>query len=150
MVALESLEAILKLGSAKGHSEFSQMIQDCEGVERMESLQEHKSNDVYQKVVQLLETYYCEDEETVDQNMAPPAVVSGNGSSTFSFGAPADKGTLFNFGAPEGGMMMPLAFGGSTNSNKVGASTPNFNFGGSGGFSANNQPAVPAFNFGAF
>ena len=83
LVALEALEAILKLGASSGSSAYARMISDCQGVDRMENLQEHKNNEVYQKVVQLLETYFGAEEE--DENVAP--VVAGN---TFSFGLPTN------------------------------------------------------------
>lgn len=83
LVALEALESILKLGVTQGCTTYAQMVQDCAGVDRMENLQEHKNNEVYEKVVSLLETYFGADDQE-DENLAPAAV--GN---AYSFGIPA-------------------------------------------------------------
>jgi len=71
-VCLEGLENILKVGEADktmGHSEvnlFSQMIDDAEGLEKIENLQSHDNNEIYEKAVKILETYWLEeDEETL-------------------------------------------------------------------------------------
>jgi len=82
LVALETLECILKLGVSQGSATYAQMIQDYQGVDRMENLQEHKNQEVYEKVVSLLETYFGADDEE-DENFAPATV--GN---TFAFGVP--------------------------------------------------------------
>ncbi|CAI0469901.1 unnamed protein product [Linum tenue] len=88
-VCLEGLENILKVGEADknlGNSGdvnvFSQLIDDAEGLEKIENLQTHDNNDIYEKAVKLLETYWLE--EDVDP-VAP--------------GDPAQGG--FNFGGSE-------------------------------------------------
>ena len=137
LVALEALEAILKLGTTKGGicANYANLIQECDGVERMETLQEHKSNEVYQKVVHLLETYFCDDEES-EENHAP--IAQGN---TFAFsGISNNNNTAFKgFGgvsaspfdtAPMKGVG---GFGTSLSTNPFGqptaGSTPTYNFG---------------------
>lgn len=80
LVGLEALESICKVGLQTNNVSFAQMIEQCSGVERLECLQEHKNEDVYEKVVMLIENYFAgEDEE--DQNIAPQA-----GENQFSFG----------------------------------------------------------------
>ena len=69
-VCLEGLENILKageaekvLGNAGDVNPYAQMIEDAEGLEKIENLQSHDNNEIYEKAVKLLETYWLEDEE---------------------------------------------------------------------------------------
>ncbi|MFS7996245.1 putative importin-alpha, importin-beta-binding domain, armadillo-like helical [Helianthus anomalus] len=69
-VCLEGLENILKVGEADknlGRSGdvnlYAQMIDDAEGLEKIENLQSHDNNEIYEKAVKLLETYWLEEEE---------------------------------------------------------------------------------------
>ena len=69
-VCLEGLENILKVGEAEknlGRSGdvnlFAQMIDDAEGLEKIENLQSHDNNEIYEKAVKLLETYWLEEED---------------------------------------------------------------------------------------
>ncbi|CAN0888649.1 Importin subunit alpha-2 [Linum grandiflorum] len=95
-VCLEGLENILKIGEAEktmGTSDvnlFSQMIDDAEGLEKIENLQSHDNNEIYEKAVKILETYWLEEEdETV-----PPGEGNQQG---FQFG------TGNNLSVPSGG-----------------------------------------------
>uniref|UniRef100_A0A6N2MW74 GATA-type domain-containing protein n=2 Tax=Salix TaxID=40685 RepID=A0A6N2MW74_SALVM len=72
-VSLEGLENILKVGEAEknlgnsGDANFyAQMIDDAEGLEKIENLQSHDNNEIYEKAVKILETYWLEeDDETL-------------------------------------------------------------------------------------
>lgn len=101
-VCLEGLENILKvgeaeknLGSTNGVNHYAQMIDDAEGLEKVENLQSHDNNEIYEKAVKILETYWLEDEE--DEALPP-----GDGSippGGFNFGGnelPVPSGG-FNF-----------------------------------------------------
>ncbi|CAI9761486.1 unnamed protein product [Fraxinus pennsylvanica] len=62
-VCLEGLENILKVGEAEknqGNTKdvniFAQMIDDAEGLEKIENLQSHDNNEIYEKAVKILET----------------------------------------------------------------------------------------------
>ncbi|MBA0549754.1 hypothetical protein Golob_020770 [Gossypium lobatum] len=75
MVCLEGLENFLKVGEAEkatGAVEFNfcaQLIEDADGLEKIENLQTHDNSEIYEKAVKILETYWLEeDEETL-----PPA-----------------------------------------------------------------------------
>ena len=98
-VCLEGLENILKvgeadknLGSTGGVNLYAQMIDDAEGLEKIENLQSHDNAEIYEKAVKVLETYWLEDE---DETMP-----SGDASQTgFHFGGgevPVPSGG-FNF-----------------------------------------------------
>ena len=98
-VCLEGLENILKVGEAdKNVSEtggvniYAQMIDDAEGLEKIENLQSHDNTEIYEKAVKILETYWLEEE---DETM-PPGDASQSG---FQFGGetPAVPSGGFNF-----------------------------------------------------
>ncbi|CAH9132597.1 unnamed protein product [Cuscuta epithymum] len=101
-VCLEGLENILKMGEAEkdgtdGVNTFAQLIDEADGLEKIENLQMHDNQDIYEKAVKILETYWSdEDEEQM------PSVGGGSGD------APPQTG--FNFGGgdpsvPSGGFM---------------------------------------------
>lgn len=68
-VCLEGLENILKVGEAErnlGNSDvnvYAQMIDDAEGLEKIENLQSHDNNEIYEKAVKVLETYWLEEDD---------------------------------------------------------------------------------------
>lgn len=80
-VCLEGLDNILKVGEAEknmGNSEvnyYAQMIDEAEGLEKIENLQSHDNNDIYQKAVKILETYWSEEE---DDGLLPPGAGVAN------------------------------------------------------------------------
>lgn len=91
-------EAAKKMPGSNGCNPYAQMIEDAEGLDKIESLQDHPNEDLYEKSVHILETYFDIDEGE-DQNLAPQA--AGN---AYAFGAPAPAaGNVFNFGAPAEG-----------------------------------------------
>lgn len=78
-VCLEGLENILKVGEAEkllGRSGdanlYAQMIEDADGLEKIENLQSHDNTEIYEKAVKLLETYWLEeDDEPLPPGDAP-------------------------------------------------------------------------------
>ncbi|KAH6823867.1 importin alpha isoform 1 [Perilla frutescens var. hirtella] len=85
-VCLEGLENILKVGEAEKNqgntvdvNVFAQMIDDAEGLEKIENLQSHDNNEIYEKAVKILETYWLEEDD--EQIMSGDAPQSG-----FNFG----------------------------------------------------------------
>ncbi|KAL2464190.1 Importin subunit alpha-2 [Forsythia ovata] len=67
-VCLEGLENILKVGEAEKINTgdvnyFAQLIDDAEGLEKIENLQSHDNNEIYEKSVKILETYWLEEED---------------------------------------------------------------------------------------
>ena len=85
-VCLEGLENILKVGEAEktlGNSGdvnyYAQLIDDAEGLDKIENLQSHDNNEIYEKAVKILETYWLEEEDET--------LPSGDGSQPgFQFG----------------------------------------------------------------
>lgn len=85
-VCLEGLENILKVGEAEknlgttgGVNAYAHMIEESDGLEKIENLQSHDNNEIYEKAVKILETYWVED----DEEALPSAEVPQNG---FQFG----------------------------------------------------------------
>lgn len=88
-IAMEALEALLKTLAGSKKYNIVQMIDEADGINRIEQLQEHSSNAIYQKAVSMIDTYFTEDEhQDESENLAPQ--ISGN---TFSFGLPAGGAT---------------------------------------------------------
>ena len=96
-VCLEGLENILKVGEAEknlGNSDvnlYAQLIDEAEGLEKIENLQSHDNNEIYEKAVKVLETYWLEeDDETLPGD---------NAQQGFPFGGndPSGPSSGFNF-----------------------------------------------------
>ncbi|CAL9107688.1 unnamed protein product [Musa textilis] len=85
-VCLEGLENILKVGEAEknlgatgGVSLYAQLIDEAEGLEKIENLQSHDNTEIYEKAVKILETYWMEEEDD--------AMPTGDAAQTgFQFG----------------------------------------------------------------
>ena len=97
VVALEALENILKVGeaeskaSATSHNLMATHIAEAEGLKKIEDLQQHDNNDIYEKAVRILENYFGVDEE--DVNIAPEAA-----GQNFAFGVQTPQAKAFDFG----------------------------------------------------
>ncbi|XP_047316639.1 importin subunit alpha-like isoform X2 [Impatiens glandulifera] len=101
-VCLEGLENILKVGESEKNSGntgevnyYAQLIDDAEGLEKIENLQSHDNIEIYEKAVKILETYWLEEED----EQLPSADADGS-QSGFNFGGnnlPVPSGG-FNFG----------------------------------------------------
>eukprot|EP01126_Amoeba_proteus_P015837 TRINITY_DN1718_c0_g1_i1.p1 TRINITY_DN1718_c0_g1~~TRINITY_DN1718_c0_g1_i1.p1 ORF type:complete len:406 (-),score=73.73 TRINITY_DN1718_c0_g1_i1:270-1487(-) len=95
LVALECLENLLKVGEKEkqvsGINVYADKIEECEGLDKMDNLQNHANSEVYDKVVQILEIYYAAEEE--DENTAPN-LNTKDGSFAFGMGG---SGTGFSF-----------------------------------------------------
>ncbi|GKV18461.1 hypothetical protein SLEP1_g28838 [Rubroshorea leprosula] len=96
-VCLEGLENILKAGEADknlgnngGVNLYAQMIDDAEGLEKIENLQSHDNTEIYEKVVKVLETYWSDE----DDGTLPPGDASQSGFQGAEFNVPAGG---FNF-----------------------------------------------------
>lgn len=92
LVTMEALEAVLKL-NADDHSKYSELIDEAGGLDLIEGLQEHENEEVYQRAVRIIETYFGLDEDEESENLAPQ--VDGN---TFSFGIQSTGKAEVDFG----------------------------------------------------
>ncbi|CAJ2631731.1 unnamed protein product [Trifolium pratense] len=74
-VCLNGLRNILKAGEINKQKGlynnrvniYAQMVEECGGLDKIVSLQSYDNNDIYKKAVEVLEKYFPEDLETVDE-----------------------------------------------------------------------------------
>lgn len=74
-------EADKEMGKNGGVNLYAQMIDECDGLDKIENLQTHDNNEIYEKAVKILERYWAEEEE--EQNVQDG--VDGN-QQAFDFG----------------------------------------------------------------
>lgn len=91
-IALEGLENILKVGEQDmlltgQPNQMATFIAEAEGLNKIEMLQQHENNDIYEKCIKILETYFGVEEEEEMANLAPGMA---EGGETFAFGASGD------------------------------------------------------------
>ena len=63
-------EQIKKMPGSDGVNPYARAIEAAEGLDKIEALQDHPGEDVYEKAVHILETYFDLDEGE-DENLAP-------------------------------------------------------------------------------
>lgn len=56
-------EADKESGLNNGINLYAQMIDEFEGLDKIENLQTHDNNEIYEKAVKILERYWAEEEE---------------------------------------------------------------------------------------
>lgn len=81
LVILEAIQSILKVGDANGR-DYIGFVDECDGLDKIENLQEHENTNVYEKAVFIIETFFGIDEGE-DENLVP--TIDGD---TFAFGLP--------------------------------------------------------------
>jgi HEAT repeat protein len=79
-VALEGIENVLKAGEADGAvtgtNPYASYVDEADGLEKLEKLQEHNNEDVFKKAVHILENYFGLLEEE-DEHLAPTTTQQG-------------------------------------------------------------------------
>ena len=85
IVALEAIENILKIGdldskSNNGINVYADFVEEAEGIDKIEQLQTHQNNEIYEKAVKILEQYFSAEQDDI-QNVAP-----NTGGNQFQFG----------------------------------------------------------------
>merc|ERR1712000_601884 len=90
-VALDGLENILKIGdldkqAAEGSGEavnrYALFIEDCGGMEKIHECQNNANGEIYLKAYKIIEQYFSDEDENVDEGMAQPEGANG----AFGFG----------------------------------------------------------------
>jgi importin subunit alpha-1 len=79
-VVLDALEKIFLVGE-KREKNYTTLFDEADGIDRLEALQEHENEEVYEKAINLLELFFGASDENENENLAPQS--DGN---TFSFG----------------------------------------------------------------
>lgn len=105
LLAMEALNAILKSVSS-GHEldDIINLIDEADGIEKLEALQQHENEEVYQKSMQMIEKYFsAEDGENESENIAPS--VGQNNTFNFGFGMQTTGKAAFDF-APNNPFMI--------------------------------------------
>jgi len=96
-VALEALENILKVGKDKqqenglADNPVATRVEQADGLQKIEALQEDPNEDVYQKAMKILENYFPLEDEDAD-------IGEVAGANQFQFGAQVPTGG-FSFGS---------------------------------------------------
>jgi len=81
-VALEGIENVLKAGendiaaTNAATNPYTHFVDEAEGLDKLEQLQQHNNEDVYKKAVHILETYFGLDDEE-DEHIAPETTQMG-------------------------------------------------------------------------
>ena len=96
-VSLDALENMLKVGEsdkeARGLSvnENADLIEKAGGMEKIFNCQQNQNEKIYEKAYNIIETYFGEDDDAIDESMAPQT--AGN---TFGFGSNVSQQFNFN------------------------------------------------------
>lgn len=97
MVALEGIENILRVGQAdtnvNGQNTYADYVESAGGLMKLEKIQHGANQDVYQKTIELLTTYFHANEVEQDSEIAPQEE-----GGAFTFGGQPGAG-----GAAQGG-----------------------------------------------
>jgi len=95
-VALECLENFLKAGERAAvetgaGNEYASLIEEHQGLDHIEELQTHANNEIYEKAIHILETYFAAEDD--DAGVAPAAV---DNAFQFAMG-PNNGGGAYHF-----------------------------------------------------
>lgn len=94
-MALDALDAILRTGEETGGN-FAVLVDEAEGLDKLEQLQEHQNSDIYEKAVNIIEKFFGTEGE--EENVAPNATGNQDG---FAFtGVDTSQGFNFPAAAP--------------------------------------------------
>jgi importin subunit alpha-1 len=107
LVALDAIHNMLTVSERQGYR-YGVIFDECGGIEKLEDLQSHNDQQVYDKVVDIIERFFGE-EEAEDENLAP----TFNGNS-FAFGMSSPPPAKILFDSPE---ITPSSFGAMNNFN---------------------------------
>jgi HEAT repeat protein len=83
LVCLEGIDNVLKIGKKDNETDnkYADFVEECGGLDKLEELQRHENEQIYEKSVHLLKEYFEGDEEETD--MAPAVDATNN---QFAFG----------------------------------------------------------------
>ncbi len=99
-VVLDGINNLLKMADSDMEA-ITAMIEECGGLDKIESLQNHENVEIYKLAYEIIEQYFSEEGDD-DPNLAPQLQADGN----FQFQPGADPG------APGGGAAGAAGAGG--------------------------------------
>jgi len=88
LIVLDAIEKILEVGVRVG-KDYTTLVDESDGLDGIEALQEHANDDIYKKSVAIIETYFGVEEEEGDENVLPGVGNDGQ----YVFGLPTEKGS---------------------------------------------------------
>ncbi len=95
-------EQLKKMPGSTGVNPYAQLVEDADGLDKIEALQDHPNEELYEKAVHILETYF-DIEEGEDQNLTPAVTAGGYAFGAPGAGQPAAGGApMFDFGGAGG------------------------------------------------
>ncbi|KAF1791000.1 Atypical Arm repeat [Phytophthora cactorum] len=97
IVALEGLENILRAGDSQKTNDINDvatMIDEADGVTKIQALQYHANEDIYLKSMKIVESYF-NGEEDAEDSLVPDTDAN---AQQFQFGTTSDQPTMFQFG----------------------------------------------------
>ena len=108
-LAMESLQSILKVMKSDIliSEKIIALVEEAEGIDKLEALQEHENEDVYNKAVQIIEQFFGGDEGAESENLLP---LSNGSSYTFGFGDTVTGNAKLDFGANNPFIQQPFTF----------------------------------------
>ena len=168
IVALEGIEHILKLGeeekekSGAEMNDYSRLVEEADGMNKLETLRSSANDDIYGRVIAILETYFGLDEESETDAAASPASAFSFTKAATSSSLPASSAAAapaFSFAskpaAPSSAAASPafsFAPNAAASTGAAAAGSPAFSFAKPAASSAASSPASsttapPAFSF---
>lgn len=93
-IALDALEAVLRTGQATG-ADYVSVLHEAEGPERLERLQEHSNDRVYERSVRIIERYLGVEEEEDGPTGAGAADGQGHAHASTTYGFSTATATPF-------------------------------------------------------
>jgi len=133
LLVMEALEKVFEVGRKQARP-YEVTFDEYNGIDLLENLQEHSSDDVYKKAIHMLEEFFGAEDVEEDENVAPETDAAGeftfsnmpkklfDGSSSADAQTPTQP--MFNFGPPMAGAVpaaatttAPNPFGGHFASN---------------------------------
>merc|ERR1711936_902575 len=89
-VVMDGLSNILATADKLGETDkVAMMVEECGGLDKIENLQSHENEQIYQKALQIIETFFP-DGDQVDDEIAPKASESGFEFSAADSSAPSN------------------------------------------------------------
>jgi len=93
MVAMEGIENMIRVGQKgadnTGTNDLADLVEECGGLDHLETLQRHDNDEVYQRAVKILTEYFDSESDDEGAGMAPQ--VEGN---QFTFGGAASQNAM--------------------------------------------------------